>query len=92
MKFLKRVQFVFHFRRSFPFIKDFFSSSSVHPLKKLFTAGLIITYAVMPADMIPDYLFLVGITDDIAFTTLMLQLAVKMAPPELAERHQLHIK
>ncbi|WP_404403294.1 YkvA family protein [Jeotgalibacillus malaysiensis] len=92
MKFLKRVQFVFHFRSSLPFIKDFFISSSVHPLKKLVTAGLIVAYAVMPADIIPDYLFLVGITDDIAFTTFMLQLAVKMAPPELAEKHRLHIK
>ncbi len=92
MKFLKRIQFVFHFRRSFPFIKDFFISSAVHPLKKIVTGGLIIAYAVMPADIIPDYLFLVGITDDIAFTTFMLQLAVKMAPPELAEKHQLHIK
>ncbi|MDZ5711890.1 YkvA family protein [Jeotgalibacillus haloalkalitolerans] len=92
MKMLKRIQFIFHFRKSLPFIKDFFVSSSVHPVKKLLTGGLIIAYAVMPADIIPDYLFLVGITDDIAFTTFMLQLAVKMAPPDLAEKHQLRIK
>ncbi|MFB1080941.1 YkvA family protein [Jeotgalibacillus sp. JSM ZJ347] len=92
MKFIKRIQFVFHFRKSLPFIKDFFTSSAVHPGKKLLTGGLIAAYAVIPADIIPDYLFLVGITDDIAFTTFMLQLAVKMAPPELREKHQLHIK
>ncbi|MBM7580201.1 YkvA family protein [Jeotgalibacillus terrae] len=92
MKFIKRIQFVFHFRKSLPFIKDFFTSSAVHPLKKVMTAGLIVAYAVMPADILPDYLFLIGITDDIAFTAFMLQLAVKMAPPELAEKHQLHIK
>ncbi|TFE02964.1 YkvA family protein [Jeotgalibacillus salarius] len=91
MKFLKRVQFILHFRKSLPFIKDFFISSSVSAGKKLIIGGLIAAYALMPADIIPDYLFLVGITDDIAFTTFMLQLAIKMAPHELAKKHQLHI-
>ncbi|WP_227395388.1 DUF1232 domain-containing protein [Jeotgalibacillus aurantiacus] len=88
-KFLSRIKFLFTLKKSFPFFKDYFTSQHVHPIKKLIPAGLVVTYLLLPVDLLPDYFGLFGLTDDLAIVTFLLQLTVKMAPEELAVKHRL---
>ncbi|TFE03331.1 DUF1232 domain-containing protein [Jeotgalibacillus sp. R-1-5s-1] len=88
-KFLSRVRFLFTLKKSFPFLKDYFTSRHVHPMKKIIPAGLAVAYLLLPIDLLPDYLGIIGLTDDLAIVTFLLQLTVKMAPEELAVRHRL---
>ncbi len=75
------------FWKFIPFIKDFFSSKEVGLHKKVLSILLIATYAFFPFDLIPDYLALIGIVDDVVIATFFLERMVKMAPQSLKERH-----
>ncbi|MGO4886308.1 YkvA family protein [Anaerobacillus sp. MEB173] len=92
MKFLKRMKFVLRFWRSLPFVKDFFISREVHLSKKLISIALIFGYAFFPYDVIPDFLFVVGIVDDAVIVSLIIERMVKWAPKELIEKYQLDRK
>jgi len=46
--------------------------------------GLAVLYAVLPQDLIPDYLIPVGWLDDVVLVPLMLALAMRLAPPAIA--------
>ncbi|WP_334313857.1 YkvA family protein [Aquibacillus salsiterrae] len=50
---------------------------------------LIIGYLVFPFDVIPDFLVAIGIVDDLAFLSFILQHIVKIAPHSLKEKHGL---
>ncbi|GLY11137.1 YkvA family protein [Bacillus badius] len=85
----KRVKFVFTFRRSVPFLKDFFLSKEVAGFSKVLSIGLIIGYLWLPFDLIPDFLAVFGLIDDIAIFALVLQQIVKMAPDSIKEKHKM---
>ncbi|KIL45438.1 membrane protein [Jeotgalibacillus soli] len=61
-------------------------------LKKILSLGLMFGYILLPTDLIPDYLIIIGLTDDIAVVGFILQLMVKMAPLHLAEKFELYKK
>ncbi|GGJ90706.1 membrane protein [Lentibacillus kapialis] len=89
MKFLKRLGFLFKFHKSIPFITDFFRSTQVKRTTKFLYVVLIIGYIALPFDLIPDFLYIFGIIDDITVATFILQLMVKVAPQSLKEKHHL---
>lgn len=89
VRFVKRVRFLFNVRRSIPFLVDFFRSGDVPLLKKGLSVGLVAFYFWLPLDLIPDVFLLLGIVDDLAVFTFILQLMVKMAPEELQKRYEL---
>ncbi|PFG06159.1 uncharacterized protein DUF1232 [Bacillus sp. es.034] len=89
IRFLKRVRFLFNVRRSVPFLVDFFRSRDVSAVKKGLSVGLVAFYIWLPLDVIPDVFLLLGIVDDLAVFTFILQLMVKMAPEELQKKYEL---
>ena len=88
-KIWKRIKFVFTFRRSIPFLKDFFLSREVAAFSKVLSIGLIIGYFLLPLDLIPDFFAVFGLIDDLAIFTFVLQQIVKMAPNSLKEKHKM---
>lgn len=83
----KRVAFVVKFWRFLPFIKDFYFARDVPFRHKAWPIALIIGYLVLPIDVIPDIFTIFGFTDDLLFTTFILQWLVKTAPPWLKEKY-----
>ncbi|MGP4039919.1 YkvA family protein [Gracilibacillus sp. D59] len=89
MRFFRRFKFLFKFRKSFPFFKEFFLSNQVKITAKLASIILIIGYILFPFDLIPDYLLVLGIFDDVMIATLILQQMVKMAPETLRKKYDI---
>jgi len=85
----KRIKFLFRFRKSIPFLKDFFLSKEVAFFHKLLSIGLVVGYFWLPLDLIPDVLAIIGLVDDVAIFAFILQQIVKMAPDSLKEKHHL---
>lgn len=85
----RRLRFVFQVHRSIPFLIDFFRSAEVSIGTKIVSAALIVLYFVLPFDLIPDFLVLFGIVDDVAVLVFILQWLVQAAPPSLKEKHRL---
>ncbi|KGX86589.1 YkvA family protein [Pontibacillus litoralis] len=79
----KRLRFVFNVRKSIPFLFAFFRSYEVGRSKKWLAAFFLFGYFVLPFDAIPDIFGVIGLIDDIAVFTFVLQRIVKMAPPSL---------
>ncbi|RIW27189.1 DUF1232 domain-containing protein [Bacillus salacetis] len=90
VRFFSRMKFLFNIRRSVPFLVAFFKSPRVKVWKKLTSIGLIIGYILLPFDLIPDWLLIFGIVDDIAVFTLILQQIIKLAPDELKDKYDVH--
>jgi uncharacterized membrane protein YkvA (DUF1232 family) len=89
-RFISRLKFLFNIRRSIPFLAAFFKSPGVKAWKKLLSVGLIFGYILLPFDLIPDWLVIFGIVDDIAVFTLILQQIIKMAPDELKDKYDVN--
>ncbi|WP_163538936.1 DUF1232 domain-containing protein [Gracilibacillus sp. YIM 98692] len=89
MRFFSRLKFLFKFRKSFPFFKEFFLSGDVKITSKLASILLIAAYIIFPFDLIPDFLLFFGILDDVMVATLILQQMVKMAPESLRKKYDL---
>lgn len=87
MRFWRQLKFLFKFRKSIPFFKEFFLSKQVTVLSKIISVILIAGYIIFPFDIIPDYLLFLGIADDVMIATLVLQHMVKMAPASLREKY-----
>lgn len=88
-KFLKRIRLVFKVKRFVPFLIEFFTSGLVPLKQKLISIGLIIGYFLLPFDIIPDFLTLIGVVDDVGVLLIIFQQIIKMAPPELKDKHKM---
>lgn len=51
-------------------------------------AGAVAVYAVSPIDLIPDFIPVIGLLDDMIIVPLGLALALKMIPREVMEEHR----
>lgn len=89
MRFWRRLKFLFHFRRSIPFLLSFFRSREVKGVKKGGAVLLALLYILFPWDLIPDFLIFFGIIDDVVVLTFILQQIVKMAPESLKEEYKM---
>lgn len=89
IKFLKRIKFIFKFWNSIPFIVDFFRTKEVDLYKKILSSLMILTYAFFPFDLIPDFISLFGIVDDIVVTSFIIERMVKWAPETLKNKYHL---
>ncbi|WP_226038177.1 YkvA family protein [Aquibacillus saliphilus] len=89
IRFGRRLKFLFNFKKSIPFLKEFFLSSDVKLGTKMFSVLLIIGYIIFPFDIIPDYLLVFGIVDDVAIASLILQQIIKVAPNHIREKYDL---
>ncbi|WP_186576688.1 YkvA family protein [Aquibacillus kalidii] len=85
----RRLKFVINFRKSIPFIKDFFISKDVSMLSKIISIVLFAGYILFPFDLIPDFLLILGIFDDVFVAGFILQQIVKMAPESLKRKYEL---
>jgi uncharacterized membrane protein YkvA (DUF1232 family) len=88
MRWMKRVKFIFKFWKFIPFLKDYFLSRNVSLAKKFLPVAGVVAYIFLPFDLIPDFLTIIGFTDDIILTTFLLQQMIKMAPEELKEKYK----
>ncbi len=89
MRFFRRLKFLFNFRKSLPFFKEFFLSKRVRVTAKMASVILIFGYIIFPFDLIPDYLLFFGLFDDVMIAGLILQQMVKMAPASLREKYKI---
>lgn len=85
----RRVRFLFQFRKSIPFLKDYFLSSEVSRNKKILSVAMVVGYALIPFDVVPDFLVLFGIVDDLAVAAFVYDQIVKSAPESLKAKHGL---
>ncbi len=92
MKFFKRMRFVLKFWKSIPFVIEFFLAREVDTFKKVLSLILILTYIFFPFDLIPDFVYLLGIFDDIVVTSFIIERMVKWAPETLKDKYHLHEK
>ncbi|QDP39125.1 YkvA family protein [Radiobacillus deserti] len=83
----RRLKFLFNIRKSIPFLKDFFTSNQVSRRKKLISILLVVGYILFPFDLIPDFLLLFGILDDVAVAGFVLQKIIQMAPKDLQDKY-----
>lgn len=88
-KFFKRIKLVFKVKKFVPFLIEFFTSRAVPFKQKAVSAGLIIGYFLLPFDLIPDFLTLIGIVDDVGILLIVLQQIIKMAPEDLKSKYNL---
>ncbi|WP_156290242.1 DUF1232 domain-containing protein [Oceanobacillus salinisoli] len=87
-RFFHRLKFLFTFHKSIPFLVEFFVSKEVKWTTKLLFLVLIIGYIIIPFDIIPDFLVVFGIVDDITLALILLQQMVKVAPDSLKEKYK----
>ncbi|SFG07126.1 Protein of unknown function [Halobacillus alkaliphilus] len=81
----RRIKFVFNVRKSVPFMLRFFRSKEVSARKKWLSLLFLFGYLLFPWDVIPDFLILFGILDDLTVFTYITQWMVKTAPLSLKE-------
>ncbi|WP_101846662.1 YkvA family protein [Halobacillus sp. Marseille-P3879] len=92
LKMWRRIKFLAKLKKSIPFLIKFFRSEEVSGNKKVISIALMIGYIVFPWDLIPDMFVFIGLIDDAAVLTFILQQIVKMAPPSLKEEFQIEEK
>ncbi len=51
-------------------------------------AAVVVAYAVSPVDLIPDFIPVIGLLDDMIIVPLGLALALKMIPREVMDEHR----
>jgi uncharacterized membrane protein YkvA (DUF1232 family) len=60
-------------------------------IAKLFL-GLAIGYLLLPFDIIPDFIPVIGHLDDLIIVPALVVIALKMIPKEVIEEHRLNVK
>ncbi|GAE34845.1 YkvA family protein [Halalkalibacter akibai] len=88
---LKRLGFMLKFWRLLPFLKDFFLSEEVIWKKKFLGIGLLIIYVVFPFDLIPDFLGIFGLLDDLVIATFVMNRIIHLAPLALKQKYELQV-
>mgnify|MGYP001253800204 CR=1 FL=1 len=83
----RRIRFMLNVRQFIPFLWDFFTSSAVPARAKLISALLAAGYVLFPFDVIPDVFLYLGLFDDLAVLTFVLQRIIRMAPPHLKQKY-----
>ena len=53
------------------------------PVAAKFIAALVVAYALSPIDLIPDFIPVLGLLDDLVLLPLGIALALKLVPPEV---------
>jgi len=86
----KLKQQVRHLKKEVYVIYLVYSHSSVSWHKKLFLL-LIIAYALSPIDLIPDFIPVVGLLDDLVLIPLGVMLAMKMIPSNIWDECRLKV-
>ncbi|MFG6150456.1 YkvA family protein [Halobacillus sp. B23F22_1] len=85
----RRIKFLANLKKSIPFLIRFFRSEEVGIDKKVISVAMMVGYIAFPWDLIPDFFIFIGLIDDAAVLTFILQQIVKMAPSSLKEEFQL---
>ncbi|MCA1012374.1 YkvA family protein [Halobacillus halophilus] len=88
----RRIKFVFNVRKSVPFMLRFFRSKEVSARKKWLSVLFLFGYILFPWDVIPDFLILLGIFDDLTVFTYITQWMVKTAPSSLKQEYNIEEK
>ncbi len=60
------------------------------PLPAKIAAGLTVGYALSPIDLIPDFIPILGLLDDIIILPMLIALSVKLIPKEIMEECEAH--
>ncbi|WLR51019.1 DUF1232 domain-containing protein [Bacillus tianshenii] len=89
IRLFKRIRLIFNIKKFLPFLFEFFVSKKVSLSKKAVSILFIVGYFWLPFDIIPDFLAVLGILDDVTILMLVLQQIIKLAPIELREKHGL---
>lgn len=79
----RRLKFILNVRQFIPFLLEYFTSPLVPFSTKLISILFVVGYFLFPFDVIPDFLIAIGLVDDLAVLTFILQQIVKMAPESL---------
>lgn len=85
----RRIKFLLQFKKSIPFLRDFFLSEEVDKSKKIISVAMVVGYTLIPFDVIPDFLVVFGLVDDLAVAGFIFQQMVKMAPESLKRKHDM---
>ena len=81
----KRAQII---KRDIPAVFIALGKKETPILAKIF-AGITIGYIISPIDLIPDFIPVIGMLDDIIIVPLFLVITIKLIPKELFEKCQL---
>ncbi|MGD9638342.1 MAG: YkvA family protein [Alphaproteobacteria bacterium] len=60
-------------------------------LAKLFL-GMSVWYLLLPFDLIPDFIPIIGHLDDAVIVPLLIYMALKLTPPEIINEHRILLK
>lgn len=61
------------------------------PLLAKITLALAVGYVLLPFDLIPDFLPVIGHLDDLVIVPLLVYLSLKMIPQELVEEYRAQV-
>jgi len=87
-KLWKRARLFLKVRSFIPFFIEFFRSHEVALRKKIVYMLIFVGYFLFPFDVIPDWLSIFGIIDDVAIFMLILQKMIKTAPDHLKHKYE----
>jgi uncharacterized membrane protein YkvA (DUF1232 family) len=60
------------------------------PLMARIIAGVVVAYAISPIDLIPDFIPVLGLLDDLVLVPLGIVLALRLVPPEVMQQAREH--
>lgn len=87
-KLWKKVRVFLKLHRFVPFFIEFFRSHEVARYQKVMYMLIIIGYFLFPFDLIPDWLGIFGIMDDVTIFMLILRKMIKIAPDHLKHKYE----
>ncbi len=62
------------------------------PWMAKFCLGLAVAYVLMPFDLLPDFIPVIGQLDDLLIVPLLVYLAIKIIPDDLLAEHRLRVE
>jgi uncharacterized membrane protein YkvA (DUF1232 family) len=83
----KKARLLFHTYRLIPFLVGFFCSHEIPLSKKMTYVLIIFAYFVFPFDLLPDWLGIFGIFDDVAIFMWILQKMIEASPHHLKRKY-----